>query len=252
MTAPTEPAPDSASPTRGERMARDVMHTLLIDSKPWVEIQANRREVIRASFENLDAADDFEGMLAAQMAIVHSIFLGTAWLSLDRARPEKDKAFYLRQAGQLMRLYRQGFDSLGKRQRERRALQEREKALRYFRGNKKPTGESKRGHAIFQEKVACPPDAESTGELDRGVAEVRGHSTLLRKAECPRSATPETQLRGEAAAIIHSTFKSEPVIASRGPATGEATTLRSIPFPTPPHRKQRLMASAGPVLAQGP
>ena len=110
MTAPTGPASDSAPLTRGERMARDVMHTLLIDSKPWVEIQANRREVIRASFENLDAADDFEGMLAAQMAIVHSIFLGTAWLSLDRARPEKDKAFYLRQAGQLMRLYRQGFD----------------------------------------------------------------------------------------------------------------------------------------------
>jgi hypothetical protein len=140
MTAPTEPMSDSAPLTRAERMARDVMHTLLIDSKPWVEIQANRREVIRATFENLDAADDFEGMMAAQMAVVHSIFLGTAWLSLDRARPEKDKAFYLRQAGQLMRLYRQGFDALGKRQRERRAQQEREKALTYFRGKPQAPG----------------------------------------------------------------------------------------------------------------
>lgn len=252
MTVSAEPAPDSASLTRGERMARDVMHTLLIESKPWAEIQANRREVIRASFENLDAADDFEGMLAAQMAIVHSIFLGTAWLSLDRARPEKDKAFYLRQAGQLMRLYRQGFDSLGKRQRERRAQQEREKALRYFRGRKKPAGESEKGHATFQGKVACSPDATPTGESDRGIAEERVHSAMLRNCECPRCDAAETKLRGAAAAIIHNAFKPDLAIGSGGPESREATTFHSLPFPTPPHRKQRLMASAGLALAQGP
>jgi hypothetical protein len=41
-------------------------------------------------------------------------------------------------------------------------------------------------------------------------------------------------------------------IGSDGPETSELTAFHSLPFPTPPHRKQRLMASAGLALAQGP
>lgn len=228
MTASTEPAPDSAPLTRGERMARDVMHTLLIDSKPWAEIQANRREVIRANFENLDAADDFEGMMAAQMAIVHSIFLGTAWLSLDRARPEKDKAFYLRQAGQMMRLYRQGFDSLGKRQRERRALQEREKALRYFRGTRKR-------HSDEEAAATAPGDA----------GRERGQAIMPSKAQVPQRAARETRAQENVVAIQ----TCAPVLT---PTAADESTLYPRALPAAPHRKQRLMASAGLALAQGP
>lgn len=227
MTASTELGPDSAPLTRGERMARDVMHTLLIDSKPWVEIQANRREVIRATFENLDAADDFEGMLAAQMAVVHSIFLGTAWLSLDRARPEKDKAFYLRQAGQLMRLYRQGFDSLGKRQRERRALQEREKALRYFRGMRKRHSD----------------EEASTKERDAG--KEREKAILPRKAQPSQGAARETRAQENVVAI--NTYAYAPA-----PMAADIPALNPLALPAAPHRKQRLMGSVGLALAQGP
>ena len=228
MTAPTGPASDSAPLTRGERMARDVMHTLLINSKPWVEIQANRREVIRASFENLDAADDFEGMLAAQMAIVHSIFLGTAWLSLDRARPEKDKAFYLRQAGQLMRLYRQGFDALGKRQRERRAQQEREKALTYFRG-----------------KPVRPRDGEAAGAAKQDARGEQEQAIPPRMAKPPRSAAREPQAQENVIAI--ETFAPAPV-----PTAADAPALYPLTLTAGPLRRQRLMGSVGQALAQGP
>jgi hypothetical protein len=236
MTAASDPASGVAPLSRGERMARDVMHTLQIESKPWAEIQANRPETIRSAFETLDAADDFEGMIAAQMSIVHSLFLGTAWLSLDRARPDKDKAFYLRQAGQLMRLYRQAFDSLGKRQRERRAEAERKKALRYFR--------SERGHAAFQRKTACLPDAEPTG-ADRSAGDERGLSALPRKAEGPRLTLPCAGAGTDICTERGSVRQGKD--ADLTPAT-----LYPLTFPSVPHRKSHLMATAGPALAQGP
>lgn len=119
MTAGAVPEQNAAALGRSERLSRDVLHALMIDSKPWAEIQANRREVVRSTFQELDAQDEFEGMLAAQMAIAHSIFLGTSWLSLDRERPERDRAFYLRQATRLMTIYRQDFNTLRQWRRER-------------------------------------------------------------------------------------------------------------------------------------
>jgi hypothetical protein len=106
---------------RSERLSRDVLHALMIDSQPWAEIQANRREVVRTTFQELDPQDEFEGMLASQMAIAHSIFLGTTWLSLDRERPERDRTHYLRQATRLMMLYRQSFNTLRQWRRERQS-----------------------------------------------------------------------------------------------------------------------------------
>ena len=112
---PAQPGPEqSEAPlNRSERLSRDVLHALMIDPQPWAEIQANRREVVRTTFRELDPQDEFEGMLASQMAIAHSIFLGTSWLSLDHERPERDRAHYLRQATRLMTLYRQNFNTLG-------------------------------------------------------------------------------------------------------------------------------------------
>ncbi len=117
----TVESPHSANEpiNRGERLARDVLYALMLEKRPWAEVIANRRAVVMETFRQFDAADEFEGMLAAQMAVAHSIFLGSSFLAVDRARPDGDRAHYLRQAARLMSFYRQHFDLLRRCRRER-------------------------------------------------------------------------------------------------------------------------------------
>jgi hypothetical protein len=104
---------------RGERLARDVLYSLMLEKRPWAEVIAKRRAVVMETFRQFDATDEFEGMLAAQMAVAHSIFLGSSFLAVDRARPDADRAHYLRQAARLMSFYRRHFDLLRQCRRER-------------------------------------------------------------------------------------------------------------------------------------
>jgi hypothetical protein len=113
------PLPSDTPINRGERLARDVLYALMLEKRPWAEVIANRRAVVMETFRQFDAADEFEGMLAAQMAVAHSIFLGSSFLAVDRARPDGDRAHYLRQAARLMSFYRQHFDLLRRCRRER-------------------------------------------------------------------------------------------------------------------------------------
>jgi hypothetical protein len=163
MTAGPEADPtgsDEAPPSRSERLSRDVLHAVMIDPKPWAEIQANRREVVRTTFGELDPQDEFEGMLASQMVIAHSIFLGTSWLSLDHERPERDRAYYLRQATRLMTLYRQSFNTLRQWRRER----------------------VRNAAYGLRRKVECPPAPEARNKNKPG------QPALLRQADCARCA----------------------------------------------------------------
>ncbi len=114
-----EPNATSAPFSRGERLARDVLYSLQIEKRPWVEVVANRRAVVMDTFKQFDSADEFEGMLAAQMAAAHSIFLGSSFLAVDKARPDRERAYYLRQAARLMGLYRQHFSLLLKCRKDR-------------------------------------------------------------------------------------------------------------------------------------
>src|SRR5262245_40213449 len=154
-----------ATLSRSERLSRDVLHALMIDPKPWAEIQAHRREVVRAMFEELQPQDEFEGMLATQMAIAHSIFLGTSWLSLDRERPERDRTYYLRHATRLMMLYRQSFNTLREWRRER--------------ARAAPYGP--RRHLAFARRAARPADHEVPNRKPE-------HTAPLHKAKCHRCA----------------------------------------------------------------
>src|SRR5262245_50180220 len=173
MTGPAESEPTRANEaplSRSERLSRDVLHALMIDPQPWAEIQANRREVVRTTFRELAPRDEFEGMLASQMAIAHSIFLGTSWLSLDHERPERDRAHYLRQATRLMTLYRQNFNTLRQWRRER---------------PRSPARYGPRRHLAFPRKVMLGAEAE--------LADIRGqkNSVLLHKTACHRCAARE-------------------------------------------------------------
>jgi len=123
MTAEA-PLPSDTPINRGERLARDVLYALMLEKRPWAEVIANRRAVVMETFRQFDAADEFEGMLAAQMAVAHSIFLGSSFLAVDRARPDGDRAHYLRQAARLMSFYRQHFSLL------RQCRKDRERARR--------------------------------------------------------------------------------------------------------------------------
>ena len=189
MTGPAESEPTRASEaplSRSERLSRDVLHALMIDSRPWAEIQANRREVVRNTFEELAPQDEFEGMLASQMAIAHSIFLGTSWLSLDRERPERDRAHYLRQVTRLMMLYRQSFNTLRQWRRER------------ARATYGP-----RRHVAFPR--------EAGRAADRGVAEKQARSAPLPRAACHRCTEREsTDATARPPAPMFATTESSP------------------------------------------
>ena len=155
---PAEPGPEKSDAlSRSERLSRDVLHALMIDPQPWAEIQANRREVVRTTFAELDPRDEFEGMLASQMAIAHSIFLGTSWLSLDRERPERDRTHYLRQATRLMMLYRQSFNTLRqwRRERVRNAPYGPRRRLAFSRRVERPESELPEGKVAAPRKVDC-------------------------------------------------------------------------------------------------
>jgi hypothetical protein len=123
------PQPTDSPINRGERLARDVLYALMLEKRPWAEVIANRRAVVMETFRQFDAADEFEGMLAAQMAVAHSIFLGSSFLAVDRARPDGDRAHYLRQAARLMSFYRQHFDLLRQCRRERERKRQAEAAV---------------------------------------------------------------------------------------------------------------------------
>ena len=116
---PPDPGAKSLPFSRGERLARDVLYSLQIEKRPWAEVVANRRAVVMDTFKQFDSADEFEGMLAAQMAAAHSIFLGSSFLAVDKARPDRERAYYLRQAARLMGLYRQHFSLLLKCRKDR-------------------------------------------------------------------------------------------------------------------------------------
>ena len=164
---PAEPGPEKSDAlNRSERLSRDVLHALMIDPQPWAEIQANRREVVRTTFRELDPQDEFEGMLASQMAIAHSIFLGTSWLSLDRERRERDRTHYLRQATRLMMLYRQNFNTLRQWQRERART---------------PAGYGPRRRLAFQRNVVRAAEPES--------AESKQHEAACRRCAARESAS---------------------------------------------------------------
>ena len=210
--APATTKPDETPLNRSERLSRDVLHALMIDPQPWAEIQANRREVVRTTFQELDPQDEFEGMLASQMAIAHSIFLGTSWLSLDHERPERDRAHYLRQATRLMTLYRQNFNTLRQWRRERAHSR---------------AGYGARRHLAFRRQVVPAAAAPEPPEKKE-----RGHST----ATCHRCAAREgmeIKLRSSAPT----------------PPIGESQTLD---FSIPQSRRHRLMETTGLALAQGP
>jgi len=210
----TEPTRSSeALPSRGERLSRDVLHALMIDSKPWAEIQANRREVVRTTFAELDPQDEFEGMLASQMAIAHSIFLGASWLSLDQERPERDRAYYLRQAARLMALYRQNFNTLRQWRREQ--------------ARSAPHGARRHGAFHRVERQAEPASARAREQA--GPILPRGGACLhcaLREGLDKKGPPPmPTVLAGE---------------------------FPSLDFSLPHDRRHRLMATTGLALAQGP
>jgi len=170
---PAEPGPEKSDAlNRSERLSRDVLHALMIDPQPWAEIQANRREVVRTTFRELDPQDEFEGMLASQMAIAHSIFLGTSWLSLDRERPERDRTHYLRQATRLMMLYRQNFNTLRQWRRERART---------------PAGHGPRRHLALSQRIERPESELPESKV-----------ALPCKTECHHCAmreSPDTKLR---------------------------------------------------------
>jgi hypothetical protein len=210
MTMPT--TADSPALSRSERLSRDVLHALMIDSQPWAELQANRREVVRTTLEELDPQDEFEGMLASQMAIAHSIFLGTTWLSLDRERPERDRTHYLRQATRLMTLYRQSFNTLRQWRRER------------ARTN---AGYGPRRHLAFSGK---PERAgEPTEKREQGLP-------ALHRTQCHRCAEQESAVRKSHGPVPRFTVEELPPLN----------------FAIPQDHRRRLMATTGLALAQGP
>ena len=199
---PAEPGGErsTARLSRSERLSRDVLHALMIDPQPWTEIQANRREVVRTTFQELDPQDEFEGMLASQMAIAHSIFLGTSWLSLDRERPERDRTHYLRQATRLMMLYRQNFNTLRqwRRERQRNAAYGPRQRLAFrrsveHRAETEPMPMSEQANSVRASKGAClhcavreskvqPPTstvlAREPAPLDFSIRDSRRHRLL--------------------------------------------------------------------------
>ena len=197
-----DPGPEqSATPlSRSERLSRDVLHALVIDPQPWAEIQANRREVVRTTFEELDPQDEFEGMLASQMAVAHSIFLGTSWLSLDRERPQRDRTHYLRQATRLMMLYRQSFNTLRQWRRER---------------TRTPAGYGPRRRLAFQRRVERPrvriADKQGSCAAQNRMSSLRGarehgsegptasanSSRILPAVEFPDDAEPPVSIDGD-------------------------------------------------------
>ncbi len=124
------PAAAETPAGRGERLARDVLYALMIEKRPWSEVIANRRAVVMETFRQFDGADEFEGMLAAQMAVAHSIFLGSSFLAVDNARPAADRAQYLRQAARLMSFYRQHFVVLRQCRKDRERKRPAETAAR--------------------------------------------------------------------------------------------------------------------------
>jgi len=232
MTATTATATEAiaggaepAELSRSERLSRDVLHALMIDSQPWKEIQANRSEVVRATFRELDPVDEFEGMLAAQMAIAHSIFLGASWLSLDRERPDRDRAFYLRQATRLMTLYRQHFSALRQCRRER------------GRKRRKPPARDLIGRqSALQEKTECARgEAREEAPPTHGNADRVAHPTAVcAKAPTNEFGVPERW-------PIHLQMP-ELSIAETGPSKS----------PTAQSRRRRMLESTGLQLAQGP
>jgi hypothetical protein len=207
MPMPAEPGPEhSEAPlSRSERLSRDVLHALMIDSQPWAELQANRREVVRTTFAELDPQDEFEGMLASQMAIAHSIFLGTTWLSLDRERPERDRTHYLRQATRLMMLYRQNFNTLRQWRRER---------------TRTPAGYGPRRRLAFRR------------------VERRAEPAPAQKSERASSVSPRKD------ACLH--------CAVRKSLDTKVRPYAPLDFSFPHNRRDRLMATTGLALAQGP
>jgi hypothetical protein len=214
MPADIGPEQRETTPSRSERLTRDVLHALMIDSQPWAEIQANRREVVRTTFQELDPQDEFEGMLASQMAIAHSIFLGTTWLSLDRERPERDRTHYLRQATRLMMLYRQSFNTLRQWRRER---------------TRTNAGYGPRRHLAFRRvEQAAPREPARTSE--------QASSVLPRKDACLRRAVRESmdaKARSPAPNVPPREFPAQD-------------------HPILHNRRHCLLATTGLALAQGP
>src|SRR5262245_3614724 len=213
MPADIVPAHNVPPLSRSERLSRDVLHALMIDPKPWVEIEAHRREVVRTTFEELEPQDEFEGMLASQMAIAHSIFLGTSWLSLDRERPERDRAYYLRQATRLMMLYRQNFNTLRQWRRER--------------AHAAPYGPRRRW--AFARPAVRPTGWEVTERRPE-------HAAALHKASCHRCAEQECAAAATGPAAPTFTAVERPPL--------HRSLLQS--------RQRRLMETASPAFAQGP
>jgi hypothetical protein len=208
-------ASSEAPLNRSERLSRDVLHALMIDSQPWAEIQANRREVVRATFRELDPQDEFEGMLASQMAIAHSIFLGASWLSLDRERPERDRAYYLRQAARLMTLYRQHFNTMrqwrGERARDAAYGPRRRLAFRH--------GVGRRAEPEVPVQACEPTDP-----------------VLQRKGPCLHCAVRES--------LDEKALPPIPTVLAGGSSL--------LDFSVPRDRRHRLMATTSLAFAQGP
>jgi hypothetical protein len=199
--------------SRSERLTRDVLHALMIDSQPWAEIQANRREIVRTTFEELDPQDEFEGMLASQMAVAHSIFLGTTWLSLDRERPERDRTHYLRQATRLMMLYRQSFNT-----------------LRQWRRERQSSAYGSRRHLAFTRKV------EGRAGTESGRKSEQTSSGLPSNGACLHCAVRDS--------LDKKALPPIPTVLARESPPRDFSLLHD--------RRHRLMATTGLAFAQGP